>query len=112
MILEWVISATSLPADDDEPAWVDQFIGHLNKRAEDGGTKSQPESTEEMVKLMVNYCVGSYERPPAKDAADNDVSHTNTEELHWRQKLSIRQIFSNYINVLVRNPLSTLLNYG
>ena len=164
-----MISATSFPAHADEPPWVDQFIEHLNKRAEDGGTKSQPESTEAMVKLMVDYCIGSYERPPAKDAPAKDappevvpaedgpaevvsaevvsaedgpaevvpaeavpaedvpaedgpaedgpaedgpvtdepgdeVSDTNTEKPHWRYQLSIRQIFSNYINVLVCNP--------
>ncbi|CAH0044338.1 unnamed protein product [Clonostachys solani] len=42
--------------------WVDGFVEYLNKQADAGGVQSQPASAEEMMKVMVDYCIGSYER--------------------------------------------------
>lgn len=144
---EWVISATSPPVDDEEPPWVDGFIEHLGRRADVGGVQSQPESAEEMVKVMVDYCIGSYERPPPKESTTevaNDASNGSIvevqarppdqasnrssdqqprqqssargensseslseslgdyeESISWKNKHSIRQVFSNYLNFIV-----------
>ncbi|KAI1801153.1 cora-like Mg2+ transporter protein-domain-containing protein [Daldinia bambusicola] len=46
-----------------------------------------------MVKMMVNYCVGFYERRRTFRNRNNDG---------WETGLSIRQLFSNYINFIGR----------
>lgn len=72
----------------------------MNIRADDGGVQSQPNSTDEMMKAIVDYCIGSYERPPSKESFTKHEAagdHSNS----WRSDKSIRQIFSNYINSIV-----------
>lgn len=55
-----------------------------------------------MMNLMVNYCIGAYERPPPQVA-----SPTLAQDPEWKKKLSIRQMFSNYVNAIVGSSLST-----
>ncbi|KAI2472581.1 hypothetical protein F4781DRAFT_343816 [Annulohypoxylon bovei var. microspora] len=103
MCLEWVISATSHPVDDIEQSWLEGFTEHLNKQIEAGGAQSQPGSTKDMMKALVDYCIGSYERrrtyrdPSQQDSSQQDLGHD------WKTGLSIRQLFSNYINYIGRN---------
>lgn len=104
MCLEWLISAASHPVDDVEQLWVDGFFNHLNKAAEAGGTQCRPSSTEEMMKEIVNYCIGSYERrrEHRKLSLENGENNGQRNSDWEKPGLSIRQLVSNYINDIVR----------
>lgn len=67
------------------------ILDYLRRQREYGGSRSQPGSTDEMSELIVEYCIESYERrpDPLRQAIGKDL-------------LSIRQVFSNSINVIVR----------
>ncbi|KAI1775281.1 hypothetical protein F4818DRAFT_441378 [Hypoxylon cercidicola] len=94
---KWVICATSHPVDDVEQSWLDGFTEQLNRQIEAGGARSQPGSTKDMMKAIVEYCIGSYERRRTyRDPSPQDPSHD------WKTGLSIRQLFSNYINHIGR----------
>ncbi|KAI1463033.1 uncharacterized protein F4812DRAFT_464149 [Daldinia caldariorum] len=98
---KWVISATSHPVNDIEQSWLDGFTEHLNKRIEAGGAQSQPGSVEEIVKAMVNYCIGFYERRRTFRDSENG----------WKTELSIRQLFSNYINKIGREETNLFTKF-
>lgn len=139
LLLGWLISATSPPVDDEERPWVEKFLDYMTERGEDVGVQSQPDSTEELMKMIVKFCVESYERPPAKhealasgaaasppsaasspaasspaapltegaaakeegEVAVSQEANPGQKEGDKSIKLSIRQIFSNYINAIV-----------
>jgi hypothetical protein len=81
---EWIITASSCPLDDSHESLVEGILAQLKKQAEYGGSELQPGTTEAMKKLIVDYCVASYERKPKKEP-----------------RMSIGQIFSNYMNRIV-----------
>ncbi|KAF4953661.1 hypothetical protein FSARC_12346 [Fusarium sarcochroum] len=85
---KWVISASSCSLDDNQENLVEGILDQLNKKAQFGGKESQPASAEGMSKMIVDYCVGSYERKPKLEV-----------------KMSIGQIFSNYINKIGRDEM-------
>ncbi|KAJ4127978.1 hypothetical protein NW768_008261 [Fusarium equiseti] len=82
---KWILSASSCSLDDNHDSLVEGVLDQLNKQAEYGGNRSQPESADAMAKIIVDYCVGSYDRKPKSKA-----------------RMSISQIFSNYMNSIVR----------
>lgn len=92
--LEWLITASPHPLDDNENTLVEGILDYLRRQREDGGNGSQPGSTDEMSELIVEYCIGSYERRP------NSARQTLPKDL-----LSIRQMFSNSIKIIVRKSV-------
>ncbi|VUC26309.1 unnamed protein product [Clonostachys rosea] len=84
---KWLITATCDPIDGIEETLPQGIIDHIRKQARVRGNRSQPYTPFYMSKLLLDYCIGSYERVPV--AAD-------------KEQLSIRQIFSNYINTIGR----------
>ncbi|KXH60791.1 hypothetical protein CNYM01_04327 [Colletotrichum nymphaeae SA-01] len=76
---------------------MDELLDRLSKQTEYGGRNSQPKSADEMRRLIVEYCIGSYE----KSSIETDPS--NNQE---KQKLSISQIYSNYLNRIGRKETS------
>jgi hypothetical protein len=95
--LGWIISATCPPVDDREPLWIDEFLDHLDKRAEDRGSQSQLGSIEELMSEIVTYSIASYEGPFFQTRQDQNIPGINQ-----RKDLSIRQAFSTYIKSIVR----------
>ncbi|KAF2638453.1 hypothetical protein P280DRAFT_84634 [Massarina eburnea CBS 473.64] len=92
---KWLISAASHPVDDVEQLWVDGFLDHLNKAE---GAQYLPSTVEEMRNEITTYCIGSYERRRVyKDLSYNDIGKGN-----FISGLSVRQVFSNYINFIGR----------
>lgn len=81
---EWIITASSCSLDDSHESLVEGILAQLKKQVEYGGSESQPGTTEAMKRLIVDYCVASYERKPKKEP-----------------RMSIGQIFSNYMNRIV-----------
>jgi hypothetical protein len=77
--------------DDSHDTLMKGILGRLNKQADYGGSGSQPGSVADMSRLIVDYCIDSYEKQPK--------SHS--------QK-SIAQTFSNYMNKIVSRASSTL----
>lgn len=88
---EWLISASSPPVDDVEQEWVDGFIDHLEKTIKGEGY-SQARSPKEMMGKIISYCIGSYDRMRTYEDLKNG---------DWKRGLSIRQLFSDYINLTV-----------
>ncbi|RSL40494.1 hypothetical protein CEP54_016103 [Fusarium duplospermum] len=85
---KWILTATSCSFDDSHDELVDGILTQLNNQAKYGGSGSQPKSVAEMAKLIVEYCIGSYENPPKA-----------------KGQVSIRQTFSHYLNKIVcRSP--------
>lgn len=80
-LVEWILSASSCSLDDNHDNLVEGVLDQLNNQAEYGGNRSQPESADAMAKIIVDYCVGSYDRKPKS-----------------KTRMSISQIFSNYMN--------------
>ncbi|KAI2773948.1 hypothetical protein F4815DRAFT_398683 [Daldinia loculata] len=102
---KWVISATSHPVDDVEQPWLEGFTEHLNKQIEAKGAHSQPGSTKDMMKAMVNYCIESYERRRFY----RDPSHQDSTD-DWQTGRSIRQLFSDHINYIGRKETELFSN--
>ncbi|CAH0023250.1 unnamed protein product [Clonostachys rhizophaga] len=90
---KWLITATWDPIDGMEETLPQGIIDDIRKQAKIRGKRYQPYSPLYMSKLLVDYCIGSYER--ARIPADKDPEH--------EQQVSIRQIFSNYINTIGRD---------
>ncbi|KAF5671259.1 ankyrin unc44 [Fusarium heterosporum] len=80
---EWIITATSSSFDGTPDSLVGDILNHLAKKAEYGGVESQPMSAEDLVPVIVDYCIGSYERRQKSEG------------------ISIGQTFSHFINKIV-----------
>ncbi|RBR25654.1 uncharacterized protein FIESC28_01617 [Fusarium coffeatum] len=65
---KWILTASSCSLDDNHDNLVEGVLDQLNKQAEYGGNRSQPESADAMAKIIVDYCVGSYDRKPKSKA--------------------------------------------
>ncbi|KAF5641479.1 ankyrin unc44 [Fusarium tjaetaba] len=83
---DWIITATSTPFDNSPDVLVEDILNQLSKQAEYGGSRAQPVSAADLVPVIVDHCIGSYERRPL----DN-------------QRISIGQTFSHYINRIETN---------
>ncbi|RFN47991.1 1-alkyl-2-acetylglycerophosphocholine esterase [Fusarium flagelliforme] len=53
---KWILSASSCSLDDNHDNLVEGVLDQLNKQAEYGGNRSQPESADAMAKIIVDYC--------------------------------------------------------
>ncbi|CAG9975227.1 unnamed protein product [Clonostachys byssicola] len=90
---KWLITATWDPIDGIEETLPQGIIDHIRKQAKIRGKRYQPYSPFYMSKLLVDYCIGSYER--ARIPTDKEPEH--------EQQVSIRQSLSNYINMIGRD---------
>ncbi|CAH0051314.1 unnamed protein product [Clonostachys solani] len=90
---KWLITATWDPIDGIEETLPQGIIDHIRKQAKVRGKRYQPHNAFYMSKLLVDFCIGSYER--ARIPTDKDPEH--------EQQVSIRQIFSNYMNTIGRD---------
>ncbi|KAF5692443.1 hypothetical protein FDENT_2965 [Fusarium denticulatum] len=82
----WIITSTSSPLDDSPDALVDDILNLLSNQAEYGGSRAQPVSAAELVPVIVDHCIGSYDRRP-----------------NYAGRISIGQTFSHYINRIGRD---------
>ncbi|KAF5720983.1 ankyrin [Fusarium mundagurra] len=82
---DWIITTTSSPFTNSPDTLVDEILNQLSKQAEYGGSRAQPMSAAELVPVIIDHCIGSYERRPL------DSGH-----------ISIGQTFSHYINKIGR----------
>ncbi|CVL08526.1 uncharacterized protein FPRN_13198 [Fusarium proliferatum] len=78
---DWIITATSLPFTSSPDTLVEEILNQLDKQAEYGSSRAQPESTSDLVPVIIDHCIGLYEKRP------NDAG-----------RISIGQTFSHYIN--------------
>ncbi len=100
-----MITTTSHPIDDTHENLVMDILEHLSKQVEDGGSRSQPTSVAEMSRIIVDFCINTYERRRKQkdDQIGQDKAHISKKDTQNNiQELSIRQIFSRYINKIVR----------
>ncbi|KAK1716731.1 uncharacterized protein BDZ83DRAFT_734000 [Colletotrichum acutatum] len=105
---KWLITANSCLFDESGDALVQGILDQLSKQAEYGGRKSQPGSASEMGKLIIEYCIGSYERRPefegqAAEIITNVAASVDQQEPSSVKQLSIGQIYSNHMNKVSRD---------
>ncbi|KAG5792174.1 hypothetical protein H9Q69_008763 [Fusarium xylarioides] len=81
----WIITATSSPFKSSPDTLVDEILNLLSKQTEYGGSRAQPANAAELVPVIIDHCVGSYERRPIEN-----------------KRISIGQTFSHYINRIGR----------
>ncbi|KAF4998967.1 hypothetical protein FGRMN_2766 [Fusarium graminum] len=81
---KWIITATSSPFDESPDVLVVEILNQLAQQAEYGGSKSLPSFANDLVPVIVNHCISSYERRKRDDTP------------------SIGQTFSHYINGIGR----------
>ncbi|KAF5570167.1 ankyrin [Fusarium phyllophilum] len=86
---DWIITATSSPFTSSPDTLVDEILNQLSKQAEYGGSRAQSVSAAELIPVIIDHCIGSYERRPP------DSGH-----------ISIGQTFSHYINRIGRKETS------
>ncbi|KXH59628.1 hypothetical protein CSAL01_04179 [Colletotrichum salicis] len=64
----WIITASFHSIDGRKRVLLDGVLDHLNKQTESGRSRSQPASTTEMRKVIIEHCIASYERSPKTSA--------------------------------------------
>ncbi|KAG5793661.1 hypothetical protein H9Q69_007311 [Fusarium xylarioides] len=85
---KWLITATSCHPEDCHKGLDNEILDQLDEKAKSSGSGSQPSSAIEMSKLIVEYCIASFERPPTADS---------------KYKVSPSQAFSHYLNRIGRD---------
>ncbi|KAK1496695.1 hypothetical protein CCUS01_13274 [Colletotrichum cuscutae] len=111
---KWLITTNSCLFGESDGALVQDVLDQLNKQAEYGGRKSQPGSAVEMSRLIVEHCIGSYDRRPKLEGqlVDNKTSFISTvpsvnqKDLLAVKELSIGQIYSNHMNKVGRDEIA------
>lgn len=87
---EWLITSTSCATDPAQDSLVKEILEYLNKQTDNGSHWRGPSSAAEMSRFIVNYCVGTYDRKRKGGGL-------------LKEERSIRQIFSDYMNQIVRS---------
>ncbi|KAK1711763.1 hypothetical protein BDP67DRAFT_566638 [Colletotrichum lupini] len=116
---EWLITASSHPMDGKKNVLLEGVVDHLTKQTESGGSRSLPGSTAEMSRLIIDFCISSYETLPkaSRKSSSTTLGVNGTAEEPalqsptWQfapnpqssveyppELLSMRQMFSNSIN--------------
>ncbi|KAF5985664.1 1-alkyl-2-acetylglycerophosphocholine esterase [Fusarium coicis] len=91
---DWIITATSSPFTSSPDTLVKEVLNQLSKQAEYGGSRAQPVSASELVPVIIDHCIGLYEKRP-QDAG----------------RISIGQTFSHYINRIGRDETTLFDNF-
>ncbi|KAF4785494.1 hypothetical protein HER10_EVM0006852 [Colletotrichum scovillei] len=116
---KWLITASSHPIDGKKNVLLEGVVDHLTKQTESGGSRSLPGSTAEMSRLIIDFCISSYETLPkaSRKSSSTTLGVNGTAEEPalrsptWQfapnppasveyppELLSMRQMFSNSIN--------------
>ena len=113
--LEWLITSTSCASSAERDRLVTDILDHLRRQTENGSHWCGPSSATEMSKVIVDYCVGAYDRKrkvaipnsnQRKRSANDTQSpkglmQNSTHDSVQKGERSIRQIFSDSINHIV-----------
>lgn len=100
---EWVITATSHAVDevqeDDLPR---DFLNHpvVQERITEAST--QPKFAARIAILLANYCVDAYQRNRTSEGLNRESLGYNSHRGSGKYTRSIRQIFSDTVNDIVR----------
>ncbi|KAF4475281.1 Ankyrin-1 [Colletotrichum fructicola Nara gc5] len=92
---KWLITANSCVFDNSHGDLVEEILDQVSKQTEYGGSWSQPGSAVEMSRLIVEYCMGHYEKRP-KAAIP----------------MSIGQMFSNHMNQIGRGETALFVDFS
>ncbi|KAH0443971.1 hypothetical protein CcaCcLH18_00797 [Colletotrichum camelliae] len=123
---EWLVTSTSCAKIDNERTskFVNAIVDHLRGQVEDGSRERGPNSATELSKVISDYCIGTYDRQQeiqesksekkkngnqqsltkdtSKDDASTDISGSTARHESKTSEISIRHIFSNFINRIGR----------
>ncbi|KAJ4230958.1 hypothetical protein NW759_002941 [Fusarium solani] len=114
---EWIITATPHPVDgtqeDDLPK---DFLNHPSTQERVGEASPQSTFAAHIATLIANYCVDAYERkrvsPEGGIAQHNDSSSSRSQDVRKeRSTRSIRQIFSDSVNLIARKEKKLFENF-
>ncbi|UPK90819.1 hypothetical protein LCI18_001754 [Fusarium solani-melongenae] len=114
---EWIITATPHPIDgtqeDDLPK---DFLNHPSTQERVGEASPQSTFAAHIATLIANYCVDVYERkrvsPEGAIAQHNDSSSSRSQDVRKeRSTRSIRQIFSDSVNLIARKEKKLFENF-
>ncbi|KAM0497316.1 hypothetical protein ACHAP8_006806 [Fusarium lateritium] len=111
---EWLITASSCASSDVETRFVKDILEHLGKKEKEGSNRRGPRSPAELRDLIAEYCISIYERKyDPKDLKPEDKEENKSQRQDQKQQQqqnvagererSIRQIFSDAINEIVRH---------
>ncbi|KAK2728263.1 hypothetical protein CKAH01_11158 [Colletotrichum kahawae] len=124
--VEWLVTSASCAKIDNErtSTFVNAIVDHLRGQVEDGSRERGPNSATELSKVISDYCIGTYDRQQeiqesksekkkngnqqsltkdtSKDDASTDISGSTARHESKTSEISIRHIFSNFINRIGR----------
>jgi hypothetical protein len=121
-VIEWLITSTSCATNNIRDSLVTDILQHLQRHVENGSRRYGPTSASEMGKVIVDYCIGTYDRKRGSQDVDidrdqplrgggttiGDQHRENTVRVNpdaatdeKRKERSIFQIFSDSINEIV-----------
>ncbi|KAH9240602.1 hypothetical protein K456DRAFT_1719835 [Colletotrichum gloeosporioides 23] len=106
---KWIITSTSSARNDVHDNLFTNILEHLQKQVKNGSRRVGPSSATEMSKVIVNYCIGAYERKrKRKVTTDGSTSAQANAQKNGlpKEERSIRQIFSDSINEIGRKESS------
>ncbi|SPO05269.1 uncharacterized protein DNG_07956 [Cephalotrichum gorgonifer] len=116
----WLITSGSHSIDGTKDSLLTGILNNLSRQADVGGRHSQPRNPEEMSKIIVDYCIGLYERAqpsqegkvggkdqpdeksersqPGEKSKHGKIDQPSIRARHGKDNQSIRRIFSDSIN--------------
>ncbi|KAL6352541.1 hypothetical protein LRP88_14311 [Fusarium phalaenopsidis] len=115
---KWLITSTSCATNDIRDNLVTDILGHLQRQVENGSRRLGPTSAAEMSQVIVDYCIGTYDRKRRRQDVNGQhqvnmdrVDQSTTEDGKHKEERSIHQIFSDSINEIGRKE-SSLFNWA
>ncbi|RSL93024.1 hypothetical protein CDV31_014904 [Fusarium ambrosium] len=84
---KWLITSTSCATNDIRDSLVTDILEHLQRQVENGSRRFGPASATEMSRVIVDYCIGAYDRKRRRQR---------------QETRSIHQLFSDSINKIGR----------
>ncbi|KAM6534117.1 hypothetical protein FALCPG4_007054 [Fusarium falciforme] len=110
---KWLITSTSCATNDIRDNLVTDILGHLQRQVENGSRQLGPTSAAEMSQVIVDYCIGTYDRKRRRQDVNRQhqvdmdrVDQSTTEDGKHKEERSIHQIFSDSINEIGRKESS------
>lgn len=122
-VIEWLITSTSCATNDIRDNLVTDILEHLRRQVENGSREFGPISASEISRVIVDYCIGTYDRKRKSqdvsldrcqslrpdDTAIGDKHQVSTARVNPNtaadgkriEERSIHQIFSDSINEIV-----------
>ncbi|CAJ0546994.1 Ff.00g016210.m01.CDS01 [Fusarium sp. VM40] len=132
---KWLITSTSCATNDIRDNLVTDILEHLRRQVENGSRRIGPTSASEMSRVIVDYCIGTYDRKRRSQIVNLDrdqplraggtttgnqyrantigVNPNTAADEKRIEERSIHQIFSDSINEIGRKESSLFgLSYG